>query len=100
MSVSWKVVLALCALVPSVLWSGYVFSVLWEWFMVQKLGVTSINVATAIGLSTIAVFFTRHLASGDPVSSKDDKALTIKVLGAYVTPAVTLLFGWVAHLFA
>jgi multisubunit Na+/H+ antiporter MnhB subunit len=90
---------ALVTIVLSALWSGYVLSVLWGWFISPALGVPQLSVGYAIGL-TIVVRYLTYRANKD---DDEDESMGTKFGKALVTaismPAFSLLFGWVVTWF-
>lgn len=84
-------------MVCGVLFSGWVLSVMWGWFLVP-LGVPSIAVAQAIGISLTVSLLTKQWRP-----SEDDKgpksAMTKLAAEAIARPFLALLFGWVITLF-
>ncbi|MDH2313095.1 hypothetical protein [Methylobacterium brachiatum] len=53
-------------LAVSILWRGYVLSVLWSWFVAGQFGAPAISVAQAIGLALVfGVFAYRYRPSKD-----------------------------------
>jgi len=90
-------------LVVSSIWRGYVFSVLWKWFVVSfaaTVGVTVplLSIPVAIGIAMVVSFLTYQYQY-----SKDDRSEAEKLGGAFaialVYPALVLLCGWVVTLF-
>jgi uncharacterized membrane protein len=82
----------------SALYSGYVLSVLWAWFVVPTFGLPALTIPVAIGLALIVSF----MAKSDAEEKTDDE-ITSKIVSAVVKailkPSFALLFGWVATLF-
>lgn len=83
----------------STLWSGYVLSILWGWFIVPFFLLPALPVAYAIGLRLIALSFAR--VSAKDVDDNDGiEDVYMKALGIAVTlPAYCLFLGWVVTLF-
>lgn len=85
-------------IVPSVMWSGYVLSIMWGWFVVPTFGLPPLHIGVAIGISSIVSFIVPRTdcqkkkdKDGDGIGAivlKD----TIKTFGK---PAFFLLFGWI-----
>lgn len=93
----------------AVVWHGYVFSILWAWFVVNIFNVPVLNVAQAIGLSgTVSCFsgvWTLGVDIGMLQAEKDkeheppsSRAPTIIIL-RFLGPAVLLLWGWIIRHF-
>jgi hypothetical protein len=82
--------------VPTLLIRGFVFSVLWGWFVVP-LGVVAIGVAHAIGLTTVFGFLTTHLTHYQRKQS--DNPFGDALGRMLVVPFLVLFFAWIVHLF-
>jgi hypothetical protein len=74
-------------LVVSSIWSGYVLSILWSWFMVTTFGLPELSIPQAIGLSLILGYF--HRAT----TKEQDPAAALAVV--LVSPLIFLMIGWV-----
>lgn len=81
------------------IWSGYVLSVLWFWFIVPSLHAPAISVVAAIGIA----FVVRMLVPQSSSESNKEKSFAESIgtlLGASLLyPAVGLAFGAVVHMF-
>ena len=88
-----KVLLAflIAAGIPLAIWGGFVFSKLWEWFVVP-LGLQPLGVAHAVGL----------MATGKMLRAKaDDRMVDYAYLAeaaksGAVAPLAILIIGWIA----
>lgn len=80
--------------------SGFALSVLWGWFVVPLFGVPNLTIAQAIGLSMVVGFLTYQYHDNH---KKEEMSLAGKiiylVLLAIIQPAVTLVIGYIVHLF-
>ena len=76
----------------SSLWSGYVLSCLWGWFIAPTFAVKQLAVAEAVGIMVIGHFL---LPRGD-VKSKDGFTVWFKGILPHLAsyPAMALLIGW------
>jgi hypothetical protein len=79
------------------IYHGWILTILWGWFVVPTFHLPELSIAVAIGLSLIVGMFKSY-------SVGDNKNLTTedKLVGAVVTlvgPLLTLLFGYIVHLF-
>ncbi|RZK29216.1 MAG: hypothetical protein EOO61_20945 [Hymenobacter sp.] len=82
--------------VPTMIIRGFVFSILWGWFVVP-LGVVAIGVAHAIGLAAVFGFLTTHLSHYQRKESDNPFG---EALGRMlVVPFLVLFFAWIVHLF-
>jgi hypothetical protein len=89
-------VIVLAIILAPILWFSYGFSImmLWNWFVVP-LGVVSINIFHALGLSTLALMLTyRYSINKDDRDNDNSKMITV-----FLIPWTSLLFGYVVHLF-
>ena len=73
-------------------WSGYVLSVMWGWFIVPTFGLPALSIPTAIGVAMVAGMLAKQY-----IPNKDDgwKSLSRPFIG----PAVTFLAGWIVTRF-
>lgn len=89
------------AFIVGPIWSGYVLSILWSWFVVPSLHVPTISVPVAIGFALVVRFLAPSSSSSE---SKEDKTFAEHVgtvLGtSLLYPAAGLAFGAVVHMFA
>jgi hypothetical protein len=85
--------LSLAIAVSKAMWSGYVLSVMWGWFLVP-LGAPKIGVAHAIGIAGLVAM----IAKNSNVS-KDDESFIGMLSWVFFKPLITLAGGWVAKMF-
>jgi len=84
----------------SVTYSGYVLSVLWEWFVVPVFNIQPISIALATGLALIVGYLTNHDSSNSEDTSSDfGEALSRFAGKAIAKPSMALLFGWMVTWF-
>ena len=77
------------------LWSGYVLSVMWAWFIVP-LGAVSIGVWHAFGISVLVDLLTFK----QPQEKVDDSKRPspgVRIATSLFVPLIVLGFGWAAH---
>lgn len=89
---------------------GWVLSILWGWFMVPVFHLPPITIVPAIGIVLTIGFLTQKTPRPVP----EEKAprpdiekmerefwgkLTRNVVVPWLSPFITLFFGWVVHLF-
>ena len=82
----------------SSIWRGYVFSVLWRWFIVSTFHAPPLGMAASIGLTYVVGLLTFHFRPTKkderPAAEKFFEAIVFSALG----PALSLGFGAVvAH---
>lgn len=80
----------------STIWHGYVFSVLWGWFIVPVFGLPLLSVALATGVILIINFATFHRVAvpQDPNEDKVDK-IGDMIAHVVVYPSIVLGIGWI-----
>jgi Na+(H+)/acetate symporter ActP len=90
------VLFGICAIVAlmvaSSIWSGYVLSILWGWFIVPTFGLPMLSIPVAIGLALIVSYLTKSVSN-----TKTDWGWSISI--AIITPLVALCMGYVVHSF-
>lgn len=86
-------------IVLSTLWSGYVLSVLWRWFVVPPFGAPALSVGYAIGIASVVGYLTQPYKSSKADEKTWSALLAEGVAVAALKPAFALLFGWVVTLF-
>lgn len=88
-------VLALILAIPAMMFSGYILSIMWGWFVVPAFGLPQIQVATAIGLTGIFRFMA---PSSNCMKEEEDNSvkgvLANAIAKGFLTPTVFLLLGW------
>jgi hypothetical protein len=81
------------------MWRGYVFSVLWGWFIVPIFHLPALGIASAIGIALVISFLTYQVSTphGDDqgVAEKLSSNLTL----SFLYPLICLLVGWVVTWF-
>lgn len=87
---------AIIILSPVAIWRGYVLSLLWLWFIVPTFNAPVLSVAVAMGVSVIAGLFTANLSK----SKEDEESdLPYTFFVGLITPALSLLFGYLISVF-
>ena len=83
----------------SYLWRAYVLTILWAWFVTPIFHLPHLGLVPAIGVVLVASF----LAYGYHASPKDERSFGEQMAAAIgyaaLSPALYLLFGWIAHMF-
>lgn len=84
--------------VPRAIWSGFVLSKLWLWFVAEPFHVKPIGIALAIGL-----YLTTHsmiVIYTDGIFDRDTwRQVTRRVGTGFLFPAFTLLAAWIVTWF-
>lgn len=90
-------IISLLLMVPSIIWKGYVLTVLWQWFMVPTFALPVLRLPAAIGVALTIHYLTYQvLFCEDP--EKDSTVRTVRSLFvALVGPAFALLMGWIVN---
>jgi hypothetical protein len=94
-----KIVTGLSLAVVSLIFRGFVLSILWNWFVPAVAAIHTIGIAEATGLSPVVV-----LLSGFKTEDDDEKELSfirvvLDVVRAVAHSLIALAFGYIVHLF-
>ena len=87
-----KLLIIMILSIPGLIWSGFVITKLWIWFVVP-LGLPVISISHAIGIDLIITFMCGHA-----VDPKNKKILTT-IIESITRPAVILFIGFISQLF-
>lgn len=82
--------------VPANLWSGYVASIMWAWY-VEPLGAPHLDAVRAVGLFfLIRLFAPSAIRANKPMGEEytGGELLFISAVVWVLGPALTLFFGW------
>jgi hypothetical protein len=91
-----KMVLWLGLFVPGLIYDGYVFSILWEWFIVPVFDLPILSVPVAMGISLVIVFCTHRSRDSD----KDFWKHIYDLIGSCVIgPTIYLGIGYAIYCF-
>lgn len=79
------------------IWSGYVLTLLWAWFVVPTFGLPPLALAPAIGLAVVAGYLTHQYTPKAAPPAGDGKwDETGRAIGSMaLRPALALLVGWI-----
>lgn len=91
-----KALLALLGIVAAIVigyvWGGYVFSVLWAWFIVTTFSVAPLGVAQSIGVMMVVGYATKRM----PEKKKDgDSDIGHHLSVAIFLPLLVLAVAWI-----
>jgi hypothetical protein len=89
------VVVALAFVVPAALWTGWVASKMWGWFVVPQFGARPLPIATAIGLSWFVFLWFKKWPDDSKPTTID--TFSKSLAQTIVWPALVLLAGWIAQ---
>lgn len=88
--------LSALALMPaSCLWTAWVVTRLWSWFVVPQFHMAPLSLTAVIGLNALILLY-RHMPSTKQAKEESWSDLWLRAL---LIPAVALGVGYVAHLF-
>ncbi len=87
---------SILGIVASVIWSGFVLSQLWVWFIVPVFHAPQLTIPIAIGISMTVSYLTRQL---DTAKDKEKNEWWEVIVLALAYPTITLILGWTVHLF-
>ena len=79
------------------MWSGYVLTILWGWFVVPTFGMPPLALVPAIGLAVVVGYLTHQYTPKAAKPEGDGKWDETGRVTAHMLlrPAFTLLMGWV-----
>jgi hypothetical protein len=78
------------------IYSGFVLSLLWQWFAVGIFGMQPISIPEAIGVSLLIGYLAHQMTPGDEREAKDKLIESVAFLIS--KPTIFLLVGWVVSL--
>ena len=86
------------ALVVGAMWSGYVLSILWGWFIVTQFeGAPQLSIPSAIGLAVVVSYLTKQ----DTYEPDDKRSTTDKFLYGvgvlFFRPLLALFVGYIVR---
>jgi len=77
---------------------GYVFSVLWGWFIVPTFNAPQLSVVSVIGIAMMLSFIT-YQYNKDKSEESVHRGFIRLILRSISLSIIILLFGWILHLF-
>ncbi len=89
----------LVVLIGGPVWSGYVLSIMWGWFVVPIFHLPQLQIAVAIGLSIIVRMLTYDPQESDKKKSDTEDAIVSSFCWSFLYPLLTLGVSYVVHLF-
>src|SRR3954465_13392868 len=90
-------VIAMVVIVLSTIYSGFVLSILWAWFMVKTFALPALTISQALGVSIVVRFLTWEYPT-----NKDEKAsdsVPVSLVKVFAIPPLALIFGYIVPLF-
>lgn len=88
-----KIVGVIIACIISPIWNGYVFCVLWSWFIVTQFGLPQLSIPSALGISLLIRFTTYDYKKGE------NKGLVESIVIVFAVPLFILIVGKIITLF-
>jgi len=82
----------------SVLTSGWVLTVYWDWFIQPTFHLPAISLPVAVGIGAVARLLTYTDTSNLQTKESDIGDKWGRVVGNLLSPWVVLFFGWIVHL--
>jgi hypothetical protein len=96
MEILGKIALCLILGIPGYIYNGYIFSILWEWFIVSTFNLPVLSIPVAIGISLVIRFFIHRSYK----SSTEFAEIIGELIGnGFVNPTIFLGIGYVIHCF-
>lgn len=80
-------------------WHGYVFNVLWGWFVVPQFGLPAMSLAMAIGIGLVINYATYQRHPNLNSDKKSSDILIESLSFSIVFPLIALAIGWVTKQF-
>ena len=80
-------------------WSGYVFSILWVWFVSGVFGLPVLNIPTSIGLMIVSRYMTNGVPERKDGESDAKKDLLHAIIFGFMYPLLALFSGWIVTFF-
>lgn len=88
---------AIVLLVVASLFRGFVFGILWQWFVTEYFGLPPLVLFEALGLAGMVSFVTVYIPRDETKKSpqKIGETVFIQILGALIVLGI----GWIYHAF-
>jgi len=86
---------AVALIVLSVMWYGYVLSIVWAWIIVPTFNAPTLSVPVAMGVASVARCIIPINSNDDSEKKPPSEALKSGMLKSFVAPLVTLVFCWI-----
>jgi len=87
-------------IIANTMWGGYVFTVLWAWFVVPTFKLQALTLAPAIGLSLMVRFVVyKHRDEAKPPEAVTFNSVTQNIAKSAVVSTVVLCIGAVVQQF-
>lgn len=86
-------VILICITATQAIWSGIVLKALWAWFVIPTFGLPDLSLLVAIGVGLTVSYLTHQYV---PTNNEDLPKIFVV---SFLYPLITLVMGWVVHLF-
>jgi hypothetical protein len=83
------IILGFCLLPLSMIYYGFVLSIMWAWFVCPSLGAPKLSIPAAIGISLVVGMLTSH--------PENEKSAGRQVVESALFTTVVLFMGWLVH---
>lgn len=97
-----KFLIYLAGVVLLLLYKGFVFKLLWEWFVSGTFGFQTLSLVQAMGLGLLLSLSTRSLPTRDTDGEEEEDTLinsVVIIVRSVIVWTLTLLIGFVISLF-
>lgn len=87
--------------IGSSIFHGFVFSKIWQWFIVSTFGVSPVSVVQSMGIALLVALVTTRITNPSKETKKEDstdewvKSISISLSFS----ALVLLSGWITQMF-
>lgn len=80
-------------IIPLTIFSGFVITKLWMWFVIPAFGLQPLSIPLALGLGTLVSYFAWRQKDSEVGETTKDFIKAMMVI--YIRPALFLLIGWI-----
>lgn len=92
------ILISLIISIPTSIWSGFVLTKLWLWFIVPVFALAPLAIVPAIGLAIVVSYLTLHVPYQKEQPSYGG-LLGHQISSGIIHPLFALLVGWCVHQF-
>lgn len=78
--------------------AGYVFSILWGWFIVPTFGIAALSIAQALGVSLTFSYISSAKPDDDSTKSSEDRLISA-ISWTITKAAMAISIGWIVKSF-
>lgn len=79
--------------------NGWALMTLWGWFIVPVFELPSLTIVKAIGVAMVISFLTKHHNLSEQKKGSTSEMISFLIGSSFVLPAITVLIGFIVHLF-